>query len=303
MIIHSEKIFLRPFKKEDATTILILRSDPRVLKYIHRTPYTTLKEAKDWVEHVIAGMKAQKFYNWAICKSDDSTMIGTICFWNFSKDGKTAELGYDLLPDYWAKGYMSEALMILLDYNLDHFHFTSIEAYTHKSNGPSLKMLRKFGFDIIGTSDTPDSVDHFILKRSYDHPPSYFIARQFGRALDRDDYQKARNLLSKEAIYHIGKETLKGPEAICNSYESNMIEGKKKLDKLEWGTAEISPLSKYEYLIHFTDFLEHKGKTFIHQCSQKVTVSKDHLIRKIEHQENKIEQERLESFYKSVGLK
>ena len=61
------------------------------------------------------------------------------------------------------------------------------------------------------------------------------IALQFGQSLDRDEFDLTMKLLSKDCKYIIGEDILIGPENICQSYEQNMIEGRKKLDILEWG--------------------------------------------------------------------
>ena len=60
-------------------------------------------------------------------------MIGTICFWNESADRKSAELGYELHPEYQGNGYMDEAMKEVIGFAF-RSGFTSLEAYTHKDN-------------------------------------------------------------------------------------------------------------------------------------------------------------------------
>jgi len=50
---------------------------------------------------------------------------------------------------------------------------------------------------------------------------------QFGQSLDNDEFELTKVLLSSECKYIIGDEVLIGPVDICNSYEQNMIEGRK----------------------------------------------------------------------------
>ncbi len=128
-------------------------------------------------------------------------------------------------------------------------------------------------------------------------------AIRFGNSLDQDDYSTTRFVLADECEYIIGEDIINGPIAISKSYEDNMIEGRKKLDKLEWGTCEIEDISATEFYVHFTDYLTHNSKEYIHKCKQKVTVGINNKIIKIEHIEDLEEQDRLNSYYKSVGLK
>jgi len=127
------------------------------------------------------------------------------------------------------------------------------------------------------------------------------LVKKFGRALDKDDFTTAAETLADDCIYDIGSEKLIGPAAICGSYEQNMIEGRKKLDKLEWGECKVEQLSEKEFYIHFTDYLGHAGKEFTFRCKQKVTVGNELIIR-IEHLEEPEERERLNTWYREVGL-
>ena len=129
------------------------------------------------------------------------------------------------------------------------------------------------------------------------------IAKRFGESLDRDEFEVTKQLLSPDCKYHIGEDTLTGPEAICNSYEQNMIEGRKKLDELEWGQSRIEAISNNQFYVHFTDYLKHKGKAYTHRCKQKLTLNSNDLIIEIEHIHDEEEQSHLDAFYRSVGLK
>ena len=127
------------------------------------------------------------------------------------------------------------------------------------------------------------------------------IAKQFGTALDNDDFELAKRLLSPHCSYDIGDEVLHGPEAIAGSYEANMIEGRKKMDKLEWGQCTIETIEPGSYFVHFTDYLTHKGETYTFQCKQKLTVEADKIVR-IEHIHDADAWEHLQAWYRSVGI-
>jgi len=99
------------------------------------------------------------------------------------------------------------------------------------------------------------------------------IAKLFGTSLDQDDFETTKTVLSDNCEYDIGSETLVGAIAICNSYEQNMIAGRKKMDKLEWGKSWIESINDNQYFVHFTDYLTHKGETYTHCCKQKLTIA------------------------------
>jgi len=128
------------------------------------------------------------------------------------------------------------------------------------------------------------------------------IAEQFTEALDQDNFQRLRKLLGEECTYQIGTQELVGPDAIADSYEQNMIEGRKALDELTWGQCGIEKVSENEFLLHFTDHLKHQGHSYIHRCQQRIVIGEDKTIVSIVHVENDEEQFKLEQFYRKVGL-
>ena len=91
-------------------------------------------------------------------------------------------------------------------------------------------------------------------------------------------------------------------EAICDSYRQNMLEGRKKLDKLEWGESWVESIGNNEYYVHFTDNLSHKGLDHTHHCKQKIVVRNDKIML-IRHIDNDMEVKKLSAFYRKVGLK
>jgi hypothetical protein len=129
------------------------------------------------------------------------------------------------------------------------------------------------------------------------------IAIQFGQSLDKDEFDIMKKLLSRDCEYIIGEEILIGPEVICQSYEQNMIDGREKLDILEWGQSRIEPINTSKFYVHFTDYLTHKEEKYTHRCKQKLSINEDGLISRIEHIHDQEEQDRLDAYYKGVGLK
>jgi hypothetical protein len=129
------------------------------------------------------------------------------------------------------------------------------------------------------------------------------IAKVFGTSLDQDNFALTASVLDQDCIYKIGETTLVGPVNICNSYEENMIAGRKKLDELEWGKSKITRISENEFFVHFTDYLTHKNEKYTHRCKQKLTINSGGKINRIEHINDPEEQDRLDTYYRSVGLK
>ncbi|PCH66465.1 MAG: GNAT family N-acetyltransferase [Bacteroidetes bacterium] len=153
-ILTTERLTLRQLKDTDNFAISSLRSDDRINKYIDRPKQTNLDQAKAFIVKIKDGIKQNKSIYWVVCLRDDPNLVGTICLWNFSDDKTCAELGYELTQYSQGKGLMDEALKCVLNYSFHTLGLNKIEAYTHKDNVSSTRMLIKNNF-----KQAPDRID------------------------------------------------------------------------------------------------------------------------------------------------
>ena len=94
---------------------------------------------------------------------DDPALIGDICLWNFSDDKTVAEIGYELDPAFHGNGIMSEALEKIIAFAFRDIELISIEAYTHKKNDDSTKLLRKYNFKLEANRVDKENIDNIIF--------------------------------------------------------------------------------------------------------------------------------------------
>ena len=130
----------------DVALVYALRSSPIVRQYIMQPLFTKQEEAIAHINKLENFLKEDKSISWTLIDKASNQKIGGICLWNFSEDRKTAEVGYDLLPEYFRKGYMSEALQGVIDFGFNSLNLNTIEAFTHIENEPSKKLLVSNGF-------------------------------------------------------------------------------------------------------------------------------------------------------------
>ncbi len=144
-VLNTERLFLRKINQLDVDRIYYFRSDKEINKYIKREPQTR-EMAVAHIELLNDNLKTDKAISWGILMRDSEVLIGSICLWNFSEDKKTAEVGYDLDPEFQGIGIMSEALKAVLNFGFSQKGFETIEAYTDFRNIPSKKLLKQHGF-------------------------------------------------------------------------------------------------------------------------------------------------------------
>ena len=142
----TKRLTLRQPLESDAHEIFLLRSDTIVNKYLGRHPTQTIEEGLSFIRKVNENFKNDAGLYWAITKTDNEKLIGTICLFDFSAEGKKCEIGYELLPGYQGQGIMNEALEKIIDFAFQTLGLETIDAFTHKDNHSSTKLLQKFNF-------------------------------------------------------------------------------------------------------------------------------------------------------------
>ena len=144
--LSTQRLLLRQLTIGDEKEIMVLRSDERILKYLIINKCNSLDEARQFIEKINNGIKANEWIYWAITQETDKKLIGTFCIWHISEENSRAEIGYALHPDWQGKGIMKEAMDAVLEYGFKEMKLHSIEANVDPDNQPSIKLLEKKGF-------------------------------------------------------------------------------------------------------------------------------------------------------------
>ena len=145
-ILHTDRLTLRACTQADVNEVFMMRSDPRILKYLVNPPATKLEEAAAFIDKLIGFQEQNESINWGISLKGCDKIIGTICYWNIAKAHHRAELGYVLISEYWGNGYMHEAITAVIQYGFKTMKLHSIGAYVNPDNEASIKSLERSGF-------------------------------------------------------------------------------------------------------------------------------------------------------------
>ncbi len=147
--LQTERFNLRKTSTQDLEDLLFLRSNPIVNQYIDRPLAQSLKDAEDFLTKIAKGLDEGKNVYWTISYKGNDQMIGSICLWNFSENGKIGEVGYDLKPEFHGQGIMTEVLKSILIFGFEQLQLEKIEAYTHHQNEASKRLLVKNNFRLV----------------------------------------------------------------------------------------------------------------------------------------------------------
>jgi len=152
-ILTTERLTLRQLVSNDEQEIFTLRSDSEINKYLDRQKSNTIDDAKNFINKVNENISKGDSLYWAITLSDKNILVGTICLFGFSDENNKCEIGYELLTNFQGQGIMKEAAEKVIDYAFNTIKVKKIEAFLHRDNQSSIKLLEKFLFT---NSNAPD---------------------------------------------------------------------------------------------------------------------------------------------------
>ena len=142
----TERLLLRELQPADAGQIFKIRSDKRVNEFIDRIPAKSIQDGLNFINQIIAYQNKNEGFMWAITLKGDPKLIGTIVYWHIVKEKDEAEIGYEMLPDYFGKGIMREALLKIIEFGFEIMELKTILADTKPDNLRSINLLEKCGF-------------------------------------------------------------------------------------------------------------------------------------------------------------
>jgi ribosomal-protein-alanine N-acetyltransferase len=142
------RLTLRPVYPNDIDFIYTLFKRSETNKYSEFPDIETKKEAIEMYEKYMKPGNESHFR--LIIENLNHTSMGTIGLYNYSINHRRAEIGYDLLKEYWGLGIMSEAVKAIVEYGFDELNLVRVEATVDTENIGSIRVLEKNGFVLEG---------------------------------------------------------------------------------------------------------------------------------------------------------
>lgn len=140
------RLRLRQIRPDDVDDLYDILSNEAVTQPYGVETFTNQKEARARILAIGRHYRARQAVRWAITRRDADRLIGTCGFVAWKRRFSHAAIGYELAPDYWRRGVMTEALTAVLDFGFNRMALNRIEALVKPDNVASLGLLRKLGF-------------------------------------------------------------------------------------------------------------------------------------------------------------
>ena len=142
---EGKRVYLRPLELEDLERLVRWFTNPEVTQYLlgPRWPLNRLRE-EEWLRNLYRSNRDLVF---ALCLRENDRHIGNCGLHRISWIDRFAELGIAIgEPEYWGKGYGTEAAGLLLDYAFRVLNLNRVELHVFATNERAIRSYRKLGF-------------------------------------------------------------------------------------------------------------------------------------------------------------
>ncbi|MFC3322524.1 GNAT family N-acetyltransferase [Mesorhizobium cantuariense] len=168
--LSTTRLLLRAPTAEDADAFRDILSIPDVTRFSNWQDAPSKAVADRAMRWMCKAFPTGKGCAWIIEDRASKTMAGAIRYNWFVNKSKCGEIGYELHPDFWGKGLMTEAAAAVALCGHRFFGLNRIEAWTLPGNTGSDRVLEKAGFRYEGT-----------LRQKARFKGAYHDFRMFGR--------------------------------------------------------------------------------------------------------------------------
>lgn len=160
----TERLLLRSICAADREFMFRQFSDADVTRWLFdEEPYTRIEEADALIAFYTAP-EPRSQHRWMLVPRLGGDIVGTCGFHCINYETRSAEIGYDLAPEYRNMGYMTEALRAALAFAQNELHLLRIDAHIYPENAPSVHIAEKLGFVYSG-----ENTEYVFRGKSYPH--------------------------------------------------------------------------------------------------------------------------------------
>jgi len=145
--LETERLIIRNWKEEDRELFHFINSDDQVMEFF---PFRRDRNASDkMMDDLKTGIKENGYGFTALEIKETGECIGFCGLANadFEENQKAeyVEIGWRLAPQYWGKGYATEAAKRLLAFGFEELQLDEIVSFTVKGNEKSSAVMERIG--------------------------------------------------------------------------------------------------------------------------------------------------------------
>ena len=141
--LETERLVLRQFQEQDWKDLHEYYRDAEATRF---TVGRVFSEGETWrtLSSMIGHWQLRGFGPYAVEARATGRVLGTVGFW-YPNDWPGPEIKWALAPEYWGKGFASEAARAVQLAGREHLPSISLISFIHEANQPSIRLATAVG--------------------------------------------------------------------------------------------------------------------------------------------------------------
>jgi len=146
VILQTERLILRDFVETDWEAVLAYQQNPLYLRYNEWTERTA-ESVREFLQMFLGHQKQEPRikFQFAVTLKSTGQLIGNCGVRRDSAEAREGDIGYELNPNHWDKGYATEAARAVVQFGFSQMNLHRISASCVADNVGSAHVLEKLG--------------------------------------------------------------------------------------------------------------------------------------------------------------
>ena len=145
--LETDRLYLQCITPAHRYFIYVLFTNDEVLRFHYEEDrladlYGADAEIAEWIQ-----AEPRSRHNWILVRKADGVAMGACVINNWDRNAAVCEIHYDMHPDFWGNGYMTEAMRAIIEFARNKMKIHYIEVPVDKENVRSIKLVERLGFE------------------------------------------------------------------------------------------------------------------------------------------------------------
>ena len=146
MRLQTSRLALREYTEDDAPAVLAYQRDPRYLRY-YPWEDRTIEDVRRFVRTFIdwRSESPRRRFQLAVLLRSSGLLIGSCGVRRKPDDDTEADIGFELSPEHWGRGYATEAATAMAGFAFRELGVRRLSSWCIADNTASARVLEKLG--------------------------------------------------------------------------------------------------------------------------------------------------------------
>lgn len=151
MRLETPRLILREYTEDDCDDVLAYQRDPRYLRY-YPWDERALEDARRFVRTFIGWQSEspRRRFQLAVVLRESGALIGSCGVRRKPDDDTEADIGFELSPEHWGRGYATEAATAMAGFAFRELRLRRLSSWCIAENAASARVLEKLGMSLEG---------------------------------------------------------------------------------------------------------------------------------------------------------